>query len=220
MQDYRHCAVSAATGVAVREVPTGAGPADYVLFVDAQAVGVIEAKKRGTTLIGVERQTHRYRAAFPDELPAFLVDGVLPFGYESTGTETRFTCGLDPEPTSRRVFTFHRPETLARFHDDHIRLGSQATLRTSFRAGLQLLPDLDPAGLWPAQAEAIGNLERSLKENRPRALIQMATGSGKTFTAANVSYRLLRHAGARRILFRLLRSFELLLPLGPGCGGP
>ncbi len=202
VQDYRHCAVSAATGVAVREVPTGAGPADYVLFVDAQAVGVIEAKKRGTTLIGVERQTHRYRAAFPDELPAFLVDGVLPFGYESTGTETRFTCGLDPEPTSRRVFTFHRPETLARFHDDHIRLGGHAT----FRAGLQLLPDLDPAGLWAAQAEAIGNLERSLKENRPRALIQMATGSGKTFTAANISYRLLRHAGAHRILFLVDRA--------------
>lgn len=56
-------------------------------------------------------------------------------------------------------------------------------------------------GLWPAQHTAVVNLERSLAANRPRALIQMATGSGKTFTAANVAYRLVRHADARRILF-------------------
>ncbi|WP_420639193.1 DEAD/DEAH box helicase family protein [Candidatus Poriferisocius sp.] len=185
------------------------GPADYVLFVDRQAVGVIEAKKLGTTLTGVEWQTRKYQTALPDELPAFLVDGALPFGYESTGTETRFTCGLDPSPTSRRVFSFHRPETLARWHEDHVRLhqgevdgGKFATLR----GGLQLLPELEPSELWPAQEEAIRNLEQSLKQNRPRALIQMATGSGKTFTAANICYRLLRHAGANRILFLVDRA--------------
>jgi type I restriction enzyme, R subunit len=202
VQDYKHAAIAAAQGVAVREVPTEAGPADYVLFVDRQAVGVIEAKKVGTTLTGVEWQTHKYQTNFPDELPAFLVDGALPFGYESTGTETRFTCGLDPDPTSRRVFTFHRPEALARLHEDHINFPGRATLR----GGVQLLPKLDPAGLWPAQEVAIRNLEHSLKENRPRALIQMATGSGKTFTAANISYRLLRHAGAKRILFLVDRG--------------
>lgn len=202
VQDYKHAAIAAAQGVAVREVPTAAGPADYVLFVDRQAVGVIEAKKVGTTLTGVEWQTHKYQTAFPDELPAFLVDGALPFGYESTGKETRFTCGLDPDPTSRRVYTFHRPETLARWHENQVEFGSNATLR----GGIQLLPELDPAGLWPAQEEAIRNLEKSLKENRPKALIQMATGSGKTFTAANISYRLLRHAGAKRILFLVDRA--------------
>lgn len=201
VQDYRHAAIAAAQGVAVREVPTSAGPADYVLFVDRQAIGVIEAKKVGTTLTGVEWQTLKYQTNFPDELPAFLVDSALPFGYESTGAETRFTCGLDPDPTSRRVFTFHRPETFARWHEDYVNVGS-ATLRS----GLQLLPELDPSGLWPAQETAIRNLEKSLKENRPRALIQMATGSGKTFTAANISYRLLRHAGAKRILFLVDRG--------------
>ena len=200
VQDYRRAAVAAAKGVAVREVPTGAKRADYVLFVDGQAVGVIEAKKAGATLTGVEPQTLRYRSTFPDELPAFIVDGALPFGYEATGAETRFTSGLDPEPASRRVFAFHRPETLARWHDD------QVGGRGSLRAGLRLLPDLDPSGLWPAQAEAIRNLEESLRANRPRALIQMATGSGKTFTAANVTYRLLRHAGAKRVLFLVDRA--------------
>ena len=204
VQDYKHAAVAAAQGVAVREVPTEAGPADYLLFLDSQAVGVIEAKKAGSTLTGVEPQTGKYRIAYPDELPAFTVDGALPFGYESTGAETRFTCGLDPIAASRRVFSFHRPETLAHWVDEHIRLGGFATLR----AGLQLLPQLEPdaPGLWPAQAEAIRNLEESLRENRPRALIQMATGAGKTFTAANLCYRLLRHAGARRILFLVDRA--------------
>ena len=201
VQDYRHAAVAAAQGVAVREVPTDAGRADYALFVDGQAVGVIEAKPAGTTLTGVEPQTLRYRVSFPGELPAFLVDGALPFGYESTGVETRFTCGLDPVPTSRRVFAFHRPATLARWAEDH------TSFRTgTLRAGLQSLPSLDPRGLWPAQAEAIGNLEASLLDNRPRALIQMTMGAGKTFTAVNAVYRLVRYAGAQRVLFLVDRA--------------
>ena len=204
VQDYRHAAVAAARGVAVREVPTEAGPADYVLYVDAQAVGVIEAKKEGTTLTGVEPQTRKYQSAYPGQLPAFQVDGALPFGYESTGAVTRFTCGLDPIPTSRRVYTFHRPETLARWRDDYNEFDGNSTLRTGFSE----LPEVgaEPPGLWPAQGEAIRNLEESFRANRPRALIQMATGSGKTFTAANVCYRLLRHARANRILFLVDRA--------------
>ncbi len=95
VQDYRHVAVAATQGAAVREVPTAAGPADYVLFVDRQAFGVIEAKKVSTTLTGVEWQTRKYRTASPDALTAFLFDGALPFGYESSGTESRFTCSLE-----------------------------------------------------------------------------------------------------------------------------
>ena len=210
VQDYRHAAVAAAQGVAVREVPTEAGPADYVLFVDRQAVGVIEAKKAGTTLTGVETQTRKYQVSSPDWLPSFAVDGALPFGYESTGSETRFTCGLDPIAASRRVFTFHRPETLSRWVTTYSQRHELGTLvdYPTLRYGIQHLPELEPdaPGLWPAQVEAIRNLEQSLRENRPRALIQMATGAGKTFTAANVCYRLLRHAGARRILFLVDRA--------------
>ena len=158
------------------------GRADYLLFLDGRAAGVVEAKKEGETLTGVEWQSAKYVDGLPDELePA--VEGGLAFVYESTGTETRFTNRLDPDPASRPVFSFHRPETLTGWLDELRRHPAAPTLRHRLRA----LPDLQETGLWPAQFRAIENLETSLAANRPRALIQMATGSGKTFTAANVS---------------------------------
>ena len=68
------------------------------------------------------------------------------------------------------------------------------------------MPPLDAAALWPVQGRAIHNLEQSLAEGRPRALIQMATGSGKTFTACNLVYRLIKYAGAKRVLFLVDRN--------------
>jgi type I restriction enzyme R subunit len=212
VQDYKAVNLYAGTGVAVRELVTNAGPADYVLFVNRQAVGVIEAKKKGTTLSGVEWQTVKYQRNVPDELPAYLVDRerddgstvrCVPCAYESTGDETWFTCHLDPEPTARRVFWFHRPETLERQVEDHINHHGG-----TLRARIPAIPVLehDPARLRDAQFEAITNLERSLKDNHSRALIQMATGSGKTFAAANICERLIRHGQAKRILFLVDRG--------------
>jgi type I restriction enzyme R subunit len=174
-----------------------------VLFVDRRAVGVIEAKKEGTTLSGVEPQTAKYQAHVPDALPAFLVDGLLPYGYESTGIETWSTCRMDPEPTARRVFWFLRPETIGDQITQHEYHGDG-----TLRARIPGMPPLDDPAPWlrAAQSEAIVNLERSLRDNRTRALIQMATGSGKTFTAANICERLIRHAGAKRILFLVDRG--------------
>ena len=191
VQDSRAVNLYAGAGIAVRELLTNAGPADYVLFVNRQAVGVIEAKKKGTTLSGVEWQTVKYQANVPNALPAYLVDGRLPYGYESTGDETWFTCRMDPEPTARRVFSFHRPEALEWQIEDHVNHGGG-----TLRARIPAMPVLehDPARLRDAQFEAITNLERSLKDNHSRALIQMATGSGKTFAAANICERLIRHA--------------------------
>ena len=106
--------LAASRGVAVREfvIKSPHGRADYLLFLDGRAAGVIEAKKQGETLTGVEHQRAKYVDGLPDELePA--VEGGLAFVYESTGTETRFTNRLDPDPASRPVFSFHRPETLA-----------------------------------------------------------------------------------------------------------
>ena len=111
--DMAQANIHAARGVALREFPlkTGFGFADYLRYIDGKAAGVIEAKKEGSTLTGVEIQSARYAQGLPDTLPAWRRP--LPFSYESTGIETRFTQGLDPQPRARSVFAFHRPETLA-----------------------------------------------------------------------------------------------------------
>jgi type I restriction enzyme R subunit len=184
----------AARGVAVREFPLPAGEADYLLFVDGRAAGVIEAKKAGTTLSGFAEQSEKYLAQLPQHLDAWA--DPLPFGYESTGIETLFRDLRDPKPRSRPVFAFHTPETLAEW------LAQPATLRCR----LQRLPPLITTGLRGCQIDAIQNLERSLAADHPRSLIQMATGSGKTFTACHFSYRLIKHAGAKRILFLVDRN--------------
>ena len=114
VQDARSANLAAARGVAVREfiLEPPHGRADYLLFVDREAVGVIEAKKEGETLRGVQWQSAKYVDGVPDEVPT-AVEGALPFVYESTGVETHFTNTLDPDAASREVFSFHRPETLA-----------------------------------------------------------------------------------------------------------
>jgi len=194
LQNRPQLNLGAALGVAVREFPLKSGYADYMLFVDRKAVGAIEAKPEGTTLSGVAEQSEKYLVGLPDNIPQ--VSKPLPFAYESTGTETFFRDTRDPEPRSRRVFSFHRPETLKEW------AGQEKTIR----ARLQNLPPLAAGGFWDCQVEAIENLERSFAEARPRALIQMATGSGKTFTAVSFIYRLIKFAGARRILFLVDRS--------------
>jgi type I restriction enzyme R subunit len=195
--------LGAARGVAIREyiLTPPHGRADYLLFVDQRAVGVLEAKKEGETLTGVAWQTAKYLDGLPDEIPTAL-EGALPFAYQSTGTETRFTNALDPEPTSRDVFAFHKPDTLAAWIEEVSRTPEAPTLRHR----LTRLPELDDPNLWPAQQRAIQNLESSLAENHPRALVQMATGSGKTYTAASLAYRLIKHGGARRVLFLVDRA--------------
>ena len=209
--------IHAARGVAIREFPLpGYGFADYLLYVDGKAAGVVEAKKEGVTLTGVETQSDKYTKGLPTGLPRW--SNPLPFAYQSTGVETRFTNGLDPSPRSRPVFAFHWPELLAEWLAF---LPSPASGRgaggegsalavndapATFLARLQSMPVLKTEGLWPAQIQAIQNLEQSLKENRPRALIQMATGSGKTFTAISFIYRLIKFAGARRVLFLVDRG--------------
>jgi type I restriction enzyme R subunit len=194
--------VGAGLGVAVREfaLEKGHGRVDYLLFLNGQPAGVIEAKPQGTTLVEVEHQSGRY----VDGLPGWIQPPVypLPFIYESTGSETRFTNGYDPDARSRRVFTFHRPETLAEW----VRQILADPAAPTFRARLQRMPALDTTDLWDVQATAIRNLEESLRQDHPRSLIQMATGSGKTFTAANICYRLIKWADATRILFLVDRS--------------
>lgn len=221
--------IHGAPGVAIREFPLnpGHGFADYLLYVNGKACGVIEAKKEGVTLKGVEAQSERYAQGLPAALPAWRRP--LPFLFESTGVETQFTNGLDPHPRSRRVFAFFRPEMLEKWlhtaAPQSPNLVAVGTLPSqdpaapylptgTFLARMQHMPELvtqwGQGGanyqLWPAQIKAVQNLEKSLAANKPKALIQMATGSGKTFTAISFIYRLIKFGGARRVLFLVDRG--------------
>ncbi len=201
VQDYARADLSAGRGVALREVPLKGGRCDYLLIVDRVPVGIIEAKKVGSTLSGVAAQSDVYARGLPDFLHALLPGGVerLPFLYESTGVETFFRDERDPHPRSRRLFAFHRPETL----------GEWSEQVETLRARLVKMPFAFPLvkdGMRQCQIEAITGLETSLVADRPRALIQMATGAGKTFTACAFAYRLVKHAGARRVLFLVDRA--------------
>lgn len=197
VQDMGKINFNEGDGQAVREYPTDAGPADYVLFVDKQAVGVIEAKRedKAHKITEVEEQTEGYASA---ALKRVQNSQPLSYLYESTGVITRFTDARDPKPRSREVFSFHQPKTVK----DWMEQGS------SLRARLHDIPPLNPDKLLSkalrlrdCQETAITNLEQSLKADKPRALIQMATGAGKTYTAITAMYRLLKYAKGKRILF-------------------
>ena len=197
IQNRSNINLSAATGIALREGLLKSGEADYLLFADEKIIGTVEAKPEGYTLIGVEEQSGKYGKGVLENHPKW--HDPLPFAYESTGTETRFTNRLDAVPTSRIIFAFHRPETLVEW--------AQTERQLSDRLRDLLTADQMPTtNLWSAQIEAIHNLEKSLAENKRRSLVQMATGSGKTYTAANLVYRLIKLAGARRILFLVDRG--------------
>src|SRR5438552_5934985 len=190
--------LSAARGIAIREALLKArDEVDYLLFVDGKAIGTVEAKPEGFTLTGVEEQSGKYGKGLLDIYPKWREP--LPFAYESTGVETQFTNQLDPSPKSRNVFAFLKPETLLEWVQSDTQLNTRlANLLTS--------DQMPKSNLWSAQIEAIRNLERSVAANKRRALIQMATGSGKTYTAVNFVYRLIKLAGARRVLFLVDRG--------------
>ena len=194
VQDYAQMHITAGLGVAVREFPLKTGFADYLLYAHAKAIGSVEAKPEGFGLMGVAEQSTKYSIGLPKSLPNWEVP--LPFAYESTGTECRFTNRKEPDARSRLVFTFHRPEELIRL----------VNLDKQVRGRLQEMPELNTGNLWKVQIDSIRNLEKSLALNKPRALIQMATGSGKTFTAVNFCYRLIKYADAKRILFLVDRN--------------
>jgi type I restriction enzyme R subunit len=193
-QDHKAMNLAAGPGIAVREFPLETGPVDYLLYAGSKVIGVIEAKPEGHALKGVEIQSRKYVVGVPAHLPAWRRPP--PFAYESTGAVTQFTNGLEPDARSREVFTFHRPEELVRL----------AGLEAQVRGRLRAMPGIEPGNLWPVQRQTVENLEKSFAKGLPRSLIQMATGSGKTHTAAAFCERLIRFGGAKRILFLVDRN--------------
>lgn len=190
VQNVNQLNLGAALGVAVREFPTNTGPVDYALFIDGELVGVIEAKKRsfGENITVVEEQSARYATS---SFKWINSDYTIRFAYEATDKLIKFTDYKDIKYRSRVVFSFHRPE--------HLKSLLQAS--DTIRNNMKHFPVLDTTGFRECQINAINNMDVSFADNRPRALVQMATGAGKTFTAITEAYRLLKYGKMNRILF-------------------
>jgi type I restriction enzyme R subunit len=181
VQDKHRINLAEKPGVAVREMDTVTGPADYMLFIDGAACGIIEAKREGSELGHVDLQSQRYATSQTKYIERWAAEGEpLPFLYEATNHEIRFRDARDPHPRSRSLFHFHRPKTLKNWLEEG----------DTLRARMQQLPELDITSLRACQIDAIQGIEESLKAAKPRALLQMATGSGKTYTAVTQVYRL------------------------------
>lgn len=190
IQDVKSLNPMAAMGVAVREFPTSTGEVDYALFVEGVPVGVVEAKKSeaGENITAVEKQSVRYANS---SFKWVKCEYRIRFAYEATDKLTRFTDYADIKYRSRKVFSFHRPETIAAL------LKQPDTIRNNMKH----FPPLDTTGFRQCQITAIQNLDASFAHNKPRALVQMATGAGKTFTAITSVYRLLKYGKMNRVLF-------------------
>lgn len=190
LQDMRELNPMASLGVAVREYPTSTGPVDYALFVGGRPVGVVEAKRDelGENITVVEGQSGRYANS---TFKYVRIDYMIRFAYEATGKLTRFTDYRDEHYRSRTVFSFHRPETLKAL------LAQDDTIRNNMKH----FPEFDTSGFRACQIKAIKNLDESFANNNAKALVQMATGAGKTFTAITSAYRLLKYGKMKRILF-------------------
>lgn len=190
IQDVKKLNPNAAVGVAVREFPTDTGPVDYALFVNGTPIGVVEAKKseEGENITTVEGQSSRYANS---TFKWIKCEYKIRFAYEATDKLTRFTDYKDVKYRSRSVFSFHKPDTLA----------ALIRQKDTIRNNMKHFPEFDGTGFRDCQITAINNLDKSLSENKPRALVQMATGAGKTFTAITAAYRMLKYGKMNRILF-------------------
>ncbi len=200
LQDRADFDRTAALGVAVREFRTNAGnEVDYALFVDGFPCGIIEAKEdnKGVNLvIDALNQNEGYQN---EGLKGNYNKDDIRFIYEATGNIIQYKDLKDPSPRSHPIYSFHKPENLKKLieeYKNHILYKG-----TTLRKRLQNFPELPPDGFRDCQVTAVLGLEKSFGKNHPRSLIQMATGAGKTYTAITSVYRLLKFAGAKRILW-------------------
>lgn|GEM_PF-1176359 len=207
VQDGKELNLLAGDGTAVRQaaMAPGHGRTDYLLYVDEQVVGVIEANPVGTPLSGLEWKSAKCATGLRENRRkhAVLVDDRLPCVFESSGSETHFANGFDPYTRARKIFSSPKPSTLARV----VREAEADPECPTWRAKVRALPPLDQAPLRPAHLQAVRRTEASLAKQRfDRSLIQMATGAGTTNTAVARAYRMLKNSGCSSILFLVDRN--------------
>lgn len=188
---FNACAIEEALMVGNKE-------ADYLLVLDGKAIGVLEAKRKESSLGNkVSEQVATYSAKLPNWTQAWMKP--LPFLFKSNGDDLLFCDQRDvatgDEPEFSALKKMKTPKELA----------VEANLHSEF-AKMPAVPAVGPKGLRQCQYDAISNLELSFKRGKKKALIILATGAGKTFTACTAAYRLLNYTPARRVLFLVDRN--------------
>lgn len=181
------------TAAAIREgLLKGNHEADYFLFINGKAIGVLEAKRKEVDVSSskVCEQTAMYVCGVPEYYQTW--QRPLPFGYQSNGEETYFRDFRDKDGSLKLLNRIHTPKELTKM------MGIEDPY-----AGL---PTLKKKGLRDCQFEAITELEKSFRAGQNKALMVLATGSGKTYTACLASYRFLAYTPMRRILFLVDRN--------------
>ena len=175
---------------AVEEYPTENGPADYALVSGDRVVGIVEAKRVSSAPQEVLTQAERYARGLSHN--PFDFRGLrTPFLYSTNGEVLWHHDVRHRLNRSREIVHFHTPAAL------------EEKLARDFAAACEQLANLpnDHPWLRPYQFEANAATEKAIAERKRHMLIAMATGTGKTFNAVNLAYRLMKTGIAKRILF-------------------
>ena len=181
------------TAVAIREgLLKDNLEADYFLFINGKAVGVLEAKREETDTFSskVCEQAALYAKSVPNIYQTYQKP--LPFIFTSNGKELYFCDFREQDHYFKQIMTIPTPHELVK------KLGIN-----DYFAGL---PTLRKKGLRDCQYEAITELEKSFRSGQKRALMVLATGAGKTYTACLAAYRMLSYTPTRRVLFLVDRN--------------
>jgi type I restriction enzyme M protein len=181
--------------VAVKSPPSY--PNDYILVIAEEIIGFIKTQHPDEPLTDSTKTI--FSTSFARTMHISCKYDMIPFVYEATGTETQITNKLEINARCREIYTFHQPATLQRWIDSVPDIF--ATTNDLFRSRLQNMAPLKQGKLRSYQFEGLQALEQSLAQQHPRALIQMATGRGKTYTLTHSIYRLLKYTNAKRILY-------------------
>ena len=181
------------TAVAVREgLLKGNLEADYILFLNGKAVGVLEAKREEKDVSSwiVSEQVERYARRVPNYYPVY--QNPLPLLYKSNGKDLLFRNDKIENSYYQKINHIHTPAEIVRLLNiDDLFAG---------------LPVLRKEGLRACQYEAVSELEDSFRLGQNRALMVLATGAGKTYTACLAAYRFLSYTKMRRVLFLVDRN--------------
>ena len=183
------------TAVAIREgLMVGNREADYLLFLNGKAVGVLEAKRIETDINSdiVQEQARLYTRSCPKWCQAWFPNIPLPLAYVANSRDLMFYDTRKSNSEFEYCKKIHTPKEVKKLlglEDDYVGL-----------------PMLNPKGLRACQYEAITELEKSYRNGENRALMVLATGAGKTYTACLASYRMLAFTPMKRILFLVDRN--------------